>query len=59
MNSTKKIGDTISWTFPKDHGGIHAGKTYSADVVSIDFGDEAYLVYAEYGQDMIGFDKID
>lgn len=53
-----KIGDTILWTFPDDHGSEHSGKTYSAVIAGIELDEQVYLVHAEYGQDRIPFDLI-
>lgn len=49
-----KIGDIITWSFPKDHRCVlYAGKTYSAKVAMVDKDERVYGVYAEYGQDLI------
>lgn len=54
-----QIGDTITWIFddsvnvPK----YLRGQKYSADVAMINLEEKHYGVYAEYGQDLIDFDK--
>ena len=57
-NSIAKIGDTISWTFD-DSVNVPSylrGKKYSAEVAMVDIKERHYGVYADYGQDLIGFD---
>jgi hypothetical protein len=59
--TTKEIakqGDTIEWSFPEDHRDKQfAGKTFRAEVGMVDYYEECYGVYAEYGQDLIPFNE--
>lgn len=53
-----KQGDEIEWSFAKDDAAKHlAGKTFRAKVAIVCEKERNYGVYAEYGQDYIGFDK--
>ena len=51
------MGDTIEWIFDnkKDTPSYLRGNTFKAEVVVINYKDEEYGVYAEYGQDHIPF----
>lgn len=49
-NKIAKEGDTITWVFE--------GKTFTTKVVMVDFKEEHYCVYTDYGQDLIDFDKV-
>ncbi|NQU54746.1 MAG: hypothetical protein HQ522_19665 [Bacteroidetes bacterium] len=51
-----KQGDLIQWDFADGYGEL-SNKTFTANVVVIDHREKAYVVYAEYGQDLIPFDK--
>lgn len=50
-------GDTIEWTFPNDKNTPEhfRGNTFQAKVVVVNHKEKEYGVYAEYGQDYIGF----
>lgn len=54
-----KIGDTIKWNFNGDEfvGDKFKDKQFEAVVCMIDMDERHYGVYAEYGQDLIDFDK--
>lgn len=52
-----KIGDTIEWSFPKDHNTVFAGETHRAEVAMVDNDEKCYGVYASYGQDLIPFNE--
>lgn len=52
-----KEGDTIEWSFPnnKNTPEHFRGNTFQAKVVVVNHKEKEYGVYAEYGQDYIGF----
>lgn len=52
-----KVGDKIEWSFGANESKYLRNKTFSANVVIINEKDQNYGVYAEYGQDLIPFDK--
>ena len=56
---TAEKGDTISWTFPNtpEEPEDFRGKTFTAQVAKVFTEEQCYGVYAEYGQDLIPFDK--
>lgn len=51
------VGDTIEWTFDNDEHtpDFLRGNTFNAVVQTLKLNDHTYGVYAEYGQDFIGF----
>ena len=50
-----KVGDTIEYTLENNHRGSLRGKTFTAKIYSV--SKYCYVVYAEYGQDFIPFDR--
>lgn len=54
-----KVGDEIEWSFGVNElvSDRLRNKTFSANVVIINERERTYGVYAEYGQDLIPFDK--
>lgn len=55
----KNIGDIIKWRFEEErHIEIFGSKVYESEVCMVDKDEKVYGVYAEYGQDLIPFDKI-
>jgi len=58
-NKIAKEGDIISWQFDDDINVLERfrGKKYSAKVAMVNIEDKVYGVYAEYGPDLIDFDK--
>ena len=51
-----KQGDTIKWIM-SDNCGELSNKEFTAKVAIVDHSERYYGVYAEYGQDLIPFDK--
>lgn len=60
MKVIGEIRDTIEWNFKDDKFSTYPehlrGKTFTAEIACVNLDDEAYGVYAEYGQDYIPFD---
>jgi len=56
-----KIGDTIEWDFKddkfNDYPKFLKDNKFSAEIAMINLEEKHYGVYAEYGQDLIPFDK--
>jgi hypothetical protein len=56
-----KIGDTIEWDLKddrfKDYPKRLTENVHTAEIVMVDLEEKEYGVYAEYGQDLIPFDK--
>lgn len=53
-----KVGDKIKWSFGnKNVPKFLKGKEFIADVAMVDENERHYGVYADYGQDLIDFDK--
>ena len=56
-----KIGDTIEWDFKdnifKDYPKSLTDNIHTAEIAMVDLEEKHYGVYAEYGQDLIPFDK--
>ncbi|MES2287664.1 MAG: hypothetical protein V4547_18355 [Bacteroidota bacterium] len=58
-NQLAKRGDTIEWTFEDSdkHADKLRGKTFQAEVATVNQEQAYYGVYASYGQDIIPFDQ--
>lgn len=52
-----KVGDKIEWSFGENEPEHFRNKTFSANVAIINEKERTYGVYAEYGPDLIPFDK--
>lgn len=54
-----KVGDKIKWSFSNDVNVPEylKGKDFVADVAMVDENERHYGVYADYGQDLIDFDR--
>ena len=54
---TYKVNQIIKWTFGNDYADNLANKTFKAKIEMVDKKRKHYVVYAEYGQDLIPFEN--
>lgn len=52
-----EVGDQIEWSFDSAAPELLKNRTFTAEVAIVNEKDQAYGVYASYGQDHIPFDR--